>query len=55
MTAQNETSPSYEKQQILPDDHLSRFTGTNNDLPLELVAFRDPKLLHGADRTLIHV
>jgi hypothetical protein len=41
--------------QGIPDDHLCRFTGTQNDLPLKLVTLRDSKFLHRADRTLIHV
>src|SRR6266403_168605 len=37
---------------VVPDDHLCGFTGTKDDLPLELVALGHTKLLHRTDRPL---
>ena len=44
-----------EEKQNAPDDHLRRFARAVHYLPLELVAFCDAQLLHGANVAKLHI
>lgn len=40
---------------INPKDHFCRLAGTENNLPLQLVALCDAQLPHGPDSSLVHI